>query len=346
MLIQAQEETDLIVRVLQNHGVTRAAAQTQARVLVEGDLRGQHSHGLQRLPMLIARITNGLIAPVAQPRCTWLSESFLEVDGQRGLGPVVAFDVIALLVERADEVGLAIGAVRNSNHLGMLSCYVEQIAAAGRVGIALTTSEALVHPWGGKRAMVGTNPIGVGVPNGDDPFVLDMSTGAVSRGKILAFARNGQIIPPGWAVDSDGNSTTDSKRAVDGAISPFGGSKGYALGIALELIVAILTDSGLGEQVRGTLDSEAVCNKGDLFIVFSPARLGLSGAVDRVAGYLKEVRASPLANGAEQIDIPGDRSRRLRRKRIESGIPIDEAVWQAAQELRSGVDHDERIGTT
>lgn len=339
MIVKSDDEHDLVVRVLEGHGVPRAAAETQARVLVEGDLRAQHSHGLQRLPMLVERITNGVIKADAEPRFRQVSESFLEVDGDRGLGPVVAFAAVDRLLERASEVGLAVGAVHNSNHLGMLACYVEHVALAGQIGVAFTTSEALVHPWGGRRSMVGTNPIGVGVPTGGRPFVLDMSTGAVSRGKILAHARDGLPLAPGWAVDAAGKPATDARQAVDGAISPFGGPKGYALGLALELLVASLTGSELGERVRGTLDGASVCNKGDLFLVFSPDRLGVTGAVERIAAYLDEVRRSPLADGAERIDIPGDRADRTREDRLAHGIPIEDVVWSAAEQLlRRGAD--------
>lgn len=333
MIVKEAEEFDLAVRVLEAQGTPPAAAEMQARVLVEADLRGQHSHGLQRLPTIVERITNGVIDPAGLPRKRWVSESFLEVDGARGLGPVVAFGVVDRLIERADEVGFAVAAVHNNNHLGILACYVERIALAGQIGVAFTTSEALVHPWGGRKAMVGTNPVGMGVPTGGEPFLLDMATGAVSRGKILAFARAGRPLSLGWALDVEGNPGTDASLAIDGAISPFGGGKGYALGLGLELLVAALTGSELGERVRGTLDTTSVCNKGDLFLVFSPEALGLTGIVDRVAAYLDEIRASPSAPGAERIDVPGDRARRTRTERAAHGIPIDDSVWAAAERL-------------
>lgn len=333
MIVTYDREIDLVTRVLGRHGVPPEAASIQAVVLAEGDLRGQHSHGLQRLPIIVQRIVNGLTDPHAVPVARWVSESFLAIDGGRGLGPVVAFDVVDLLVRRADDVGLAVGAVHNSNHLGMLASYVERIAAAGQIGLVLTTSEALVHPWGGSRAMVGTNPIAIGVPTEREPFVLDMSTGAASRGKILAYARDSRPLPDGWAVDADGAPASDASRAVDGAISPFGGPKGYALGLGLELVVASLTGSETGERVLGTLDAAAVCNKGDLFLVFSPDALGLTAVAKRMGSYLDEVRSSPLAAGASAIDVPGDRARRLRAERMAEGIPIEDVVWDAAEEL-------------
>lgn len=334
VLLTADEEGELIVAVLIAAGADPVAARQQARVLVEADLRGQSSHGLQRLPVLVGRIRNGVLDPASQPVSTWVTDTFLAVDGARGFGPAVAFAAVKQLAERAEETGVAVAAISNSNHLGMLACYVEELAARGLVGIALTTSEALVHPWGGTQMMVGTNPLGIALPtDGDEPLVLDMATGSVSMGKILSFARRGEPIPLGWAVDEAGTPTTDASAAARGAISPFGGPKGYALGLALEVLVGLLTDSELGRRVKGTLDDSEVCNKGDVLLGFSPRRLGLESAVARVARYLNEVRASPRQPGVTAIDVPGDRSRALSARRKEEGIPVDPALWAAVEQL-------------
>jgi L-2-hydroxycarboxylate dehydrogenase (NAD+) len=336
MLITAEAERALIVDVLTAYGAARAGADQQAHVLVEADLRGQSSHGLQRVPMLVERILNGVLRPAATVRTRWITDSFLSVDGRAGFGPAAAFSAVEQIADRALDTGVAVAAVSNSNHLGMLVCYVEELARRGHIGIGLTTSEALVHPWGGTQMMFGTNPVGVAVPTGGEPFVLDMSTGAVSMGKILGHARRGEPIPLGWAVDGDGTPTTDAVAAARGAISPFGGPKGYGLGLAFELIVGVLAGGEFGRAVHGTLDSGSVCNKGDVFICLSPERLGLTGVLPRVAGYLNEVRASPRAAGVESIDVPGDRSRRLRTRYLREGIPMDETVWRSVEALRAG----------
>src|SRR5262249_34134003 len=146
------------------------------------------------------------------------------------------------------------GAIRRSSHLGMLAPYVERIIAAGHIGLMLTTSEALVHPAGGRTALIGTNPIAIGIPAEPVPFVLDMSTASISAGEIMARAHTGTELPLGRAVDADGAPTTDPHRAREGSISPFGGGKGYGLALAFELLVAWATQTALGTDVRGTLD--------------------------------------------------------------------------------------------
>src|SRR5690606_16166677 len=155
----------------------------QADLLLEAELRGRASHGLLRLQRIIERIHNGVADPVTAGEHNWRG-NILEVDGKRGLGPVVASAALDLLAERAHEQGIAIGAIRNNNHLGMLAWYADRIARRGLILIALCNSEALVHPWGGRKAMIGTNPIAIGVPTAAEPFVLDMATSLVSMGQI------------------------------------------------------------------------------------------------------------------------------------------------------------------
>lgn len=142
------EATRLGVRALTAAGVPDAGARTQISVLVEADLRGQPSHGLLRLPRILERIAAGLTDPVTSGEHRWTSAALLEVDGRDGLGAVVAAQAVDEICERAEITGIACSAIRSSNHLGMLAWYVERVAHAGQLGVATTTSEALVHPWG------------------------------------------------------------------------------------------------------------------------------------------------------------------------------------------------------
>jgi LDH2 family malate/lactate/ureidoglycolate dehydrogenase len=335
LIVPAGEIKDLIEEVLLAHGANAADADTQAAFLLEGNLRDQQSHGLQRLDVLVGRIRNGVLRCDTTPEMTWVTDVALRVDGHAGFGPVVAHRTISELIARADRTGIALGLIHNSNHLGMLAPYVERIAKAGQIGIVTTTSEALVHPFGGAKAMVGTNPFAMGVPTEGEPFALDMSTGSISMGKILSYAERGEPMPLGWAIDADGQPTTDAVAAKEGAISPFGGAKGYALGLALELLVASLTGTAMGDAVTGTLDKVNGCTKGDVLLCFSPIALGLSAA--RVASstqqYLDDVRESPRANPAVPIAVPGDRARRSRDHRLGHGVPLDRGTWSNALAL-------------
>jgi L-2-hydroxycarboxylate dehydrogenase (NAD+) len=321
VMIDAAQERALILDVLHGLGAGEGEAADQAELLLEGDLRGRSSHGVQRLPVIAERIRRGLIVPRAEPQQRWTAEAMLSVDGANGFGPHVALRAAAEVSERARRTGVAAAAIRRASHLGILAVYVERIAEAGQIGVAFTTSEALVHPWGGRVALVGTNPIAVAMPAGAEPFVLDMATGAISRGEVLARGLRGEALPPGAAVDADGRPTTDPAAAA--AISPFGGAKGFALGLAIELIVAALTGTELGDAVRGTLDVSDPVTKGDLLIAFEPQ----DAFSARLAAYLHALRASPPAAGSTGVTIPGERSRAERRRRLAEGIPLPAALW-------------------
>lgn len=322
---------DVVTTALVRAGAVPEDAAVQAATLLEGDLRGHPSHGIRRLPVLAGRVRRGLVRSPAAVRHEWVSPSFLRVHGDRGFGPVVAGGAVDAAAERAAETGVVVVGVRDANHLGMLAPYVERLADRGCVGIALSTSEALVHPWRSARALVGTNPIGVAVPTSREPLVLDMSTAAVSMGKVLDHAARGIPLPEGWAVDAAGHPTTDAVAASSGAISPFGGPKGYALGIAVELLVATLSGTALGTGVRGTLDVEHECTKGDVFVAVSLDRLGLRSVLPLVDAYLAEVRHS-AADGSP-VDVPGDRALRVRRENERAGVPVDAGSWRTALEL-------------
>jgi L-2-hydroxycarboxylate dehydrogenase (NAD+) len=331
VVIPVEDARGLAFGILRGCGVSEEHADIQVDLLLHAELSGRASHGLLRLRRIVERIRNGVADPAAKGHHEWRGRAFLDVDGRMGLGPVVALSALAQLSQRARETGIAVAAVRNNNHLGMLEWYVERVACGGQVAIALTTSEALVHPWGGRRAMIGTNPIAIGVPAEPTPFVLDMATGLVSMGLIHDYAHRGEPIPAHWALDADGNPTTDPNAAKSGAIAPFGDAKGYALGLAFEVLVSTLTGAAFGSDVRGTLDSDWPCNKGDVFVVVEVT----TKMAAAVTAYLDDVRACAPIAPDQPVRVPGDRARAVRSQRTVDGIPIPLEVWSQLQELAS-----------
>jgi LDH2 family malate/lactate/ureidoglycolate dehydrogenase len=328
--VDAVQLRDVAAKALLRAGVPEDHAVQQLDLLLEAELRGIPSHGLLRLDRLTRRIANGVADPHVRGVHEWRRHSFLSVDGQRGLGPVVANAALDALKSRARETGVAVGAIRNSNHIGMLGWYAERVAAEGFTIIALSTSEALVHPWGARRAMIGTNPIAIGIPTGGEPFMMDMATGIVSMGEIHDHAHRKAPIPPHWALDAEGNPTSDAEAAKKGAIAPFGQAKGYALGLAFELLVSSLAGAAIGTDIKGTLDETAVCNKGDLFIVIDGPNYDLKA-------YLDEIRSMEPADGFSGVMIPGERGRVCREERLRQGVPIADEVWNRLRVL-AGTD--------
>jgi LDH2 family malate/lactate/ureidoglycolate dehydrogenase len=331
VLLPVEQVRKLAEGILLANGVPADHARTQAGLFLEAEMRAIPSHGLLRLRRVIERIHAGLSVAGATGTQTWTSRCFLAVDGERGLGPVVAMAALDAIVPRAQEDGIAIAAIRNTNHLGALAYYAEHVANQGLTCIALTISEALVHPYGGRKAMIGTNPIAIGVPAQPSPMVLDMATGLVSMGKIHDHANRGAPIPLGWALDENGDPTTDASAAKKGAIAPFGGPKGYALGIAFEVLVASLAASAIGTEVKGTLDSVNVSNKGDLFIVIAPHHAEAAKAL--VTAYLDDIRGAAPADPAHPVLAPGDRAHKVRAQSLAKGMFIDDGLWADLQKL-------------
>ena len=335
MRVSYQQEHELITSVLHRCGAPIEHALVQATWLTEADLRGRSSHGIQRVPMLVSRIRAGLLDPTAQPAFDWRTPSVARVDGHDGFGPVIGQTVVDTAVARAPEAGVVVAAVSRSSHLGLLAPYVERIAAHGLIGLVMTTSEALVHAWGGSHPVVGTNPIAVGIPAGEQPFIFDMATGATSMGNVIAHARANRPLRRGWAVDADGTPTVDPDAALAGAISPFGDAKGYGLGLSIQLLVASLTATAMGTNVHGTLDCEHLSTKGDVIIALDPAAFGVPLDESAVAAYLTAVRKS-AADPSIPVHIPGDRSREARQKGLSAGFEVDPDAWRDTTQLLDG----------
>lgn len=331
-------QIELIVSVLVGLGANEQEAAIQADVWTEADLRGIHSHGIQRLPVMATRIKKGLLKVNVTPERVWATEAVLNVDGKDGFGTAICETSLALLAPAARRHGVASLTVRNAAHIGMVGYYAERRARDGLVCIALTTTEALVHPFGGAEALVGTNPIAIGIPGKPYPFVLDMATSVSAMGRIITFKHRGEQIPEGWAVDKDGTPTTDPDAALQGSLSPAGGPKGYGLGISFGMLAGLLAGMPAGKDVLGTLDVDHRCTVGDLFILLDPEAFpGGKTLAANVQQYLQQLRGSKPGSGFKQVLVPGDPEMQLREQRLLNGIPHPEEVWNAAEQLQSRI---------
>lgn len=336
VIVSAVEQRALLEEVFRSLGATEEESTIQADVLTEADLRGVHSHGLQRLPVLAERIRKGLLRVASEPVLEWTSEAVLCVDGRDGFGTAIAERCLREIAPVARRFGIAALAIRDTSHLGMLGYYCNRRAEEGFVCIGMTTSEALVHPYGGSEALVGTNPIAIAVPAAPRPFVFDMATSIVPMGRVLTYMHRGQPLEEGWAVDAEGNPTTDAEAATKGAIAPTAGPKGYGLGVAIALLAGLLSGGDVGRAVRGTLDTEFRCTKGDLFFLIDPNRfVGGTTLVASATEYLDELRASKPQAGFDHVAVPGDRGYEIRKERLANGIPHPEEIWYAAERLRA-----------
>lgn len=319
----------MTVRIFESAGCEREAARLTTDMLIEAELRGHSTHGMLRVPTMIQRIHSGRIDPKARPKVLREREATALVDAGRALGAVGVTFGAELALQKARRAGSCTVGVVNADHIGLAGYYAEQIARAGCVGILCGVTMPLVHPLGGLERLLGTNPMAIAVPtNRDDPILLDFATSAIAMGSVLEAQITGEPLPAGGAIGPDGQPTTDANHAREGALSPFGGHKGYGLCLVIGLIAGPMLGAkvgkALGEAVRtGHYD------KGELIIAMDPEAFGdpaaFRNAVDAHIAELREVTPIP---GSAPVRLPGERSFGERQRRLREGIPVDPRVWR------------------
>jgi ureidoglycolate dehydrogenase (NAD+) len=328
---------DVLVAV----GLDERDAATVAGSLVAADLRGVATHGVLRLPVYVERMRRGLIAtrPSIQVRRT--GPATATVDGGNGPGQVVALRAMREAVALAEGAGVGLVSVHGSNHFGAAGWFALHAAERGMIGLALTHAEADVVPFGGRRPALGTNPLAVAVPRGDGPPVLlDMATSGVAMGRVLLARKRGEPIPEDWAVDADGEPTTDPRQVR--AVRPMAGPKGYGLAFVVEVLAGLLSGSRSGTEVRRMYDDfDEPQGIGHFLGAIDPARFvppeAFAGSVDRLAGQLK---ATPPAPGFDEVLLPGEPEDRAEARHRRDGVPIPEELRRELVELGAayGID--------
>lgn len=318
---------DFVEKVFLALGVPLEDARIAAHVLVDADLTGRQTHGVSRLPLYANRLEKGVMNP--RPKIRTESGAFpivTRINGDNGLGPVVAWRAMEQSLALAEQHGMGVAAVHLSNHAGAMSAYCEAAANRGFILMALTNSPPGIPPWGGRKAFLGTNPIAFGIPRGDSrpPIVVDLATSVVARGNIIQAARLGEPIPEGWAIDEQGQATTDAARALKGAVLPMAGSKGYALALVVEIFSGILSGAGVGPQVKNPYnDYSGAPNVGHFFWALNPTGFGPAEALYEALLDLElNIRQVPPVEGAS-IRLPGERSNAIRQESLHRGIPLD-----------------------
>jgi LDH2 family malate/lactate/ureidoglycolate dehydrogenase len=324
-------------------GMAQEDAAILADSLVQANLRGVDSHGVTRVGIYVKRLKMGLVNPRPNIEVVRESDATLLVDGDNGMGQVVGVRALDLGLDKAKESGGVSVGVRRSNHYGAGAYYVQRAVARDTIAFAYSNAPPTMAPWGGVDPYVGTNPYAYGVPAGEHwPIILDMATSIVARGKIILAAERDEPIAEGWAVDKQGNPTTDAREALEGSVLPFGGPKGYAISLMIDIMAGALTGAGFGPRVNSLYDNfDEPQNVGAFFQVtdighfVEPATF--KARVDRM---IEEIKSSRKAAGTEEIFLPGEIEYRKEQQRRTSGIPVGaETVAELREVGRScGVD--------
>lgn len=310
--------------------VTSAQAGPTIDALILAEAQGLASHGISRVPMYLAHVTHGRVNPNAVPVIQQQSASAALINADNGFAFPACNQAIKLAIQKASETGIAVGAVTNSHHFGVAGNHLRAIADASLVGWAMGNSPAAMPAWGGKRAIFGTNPIAAIFPRTNaDPILVDLSLSEVARGKIMVAAKNGTPIPQGWALDAQGNPTTDAKAALAGMMLPMGGVKGAMLAMVVEIMVTALTGAQFGAEADSFfVDAGNQPRLGQIFLVINP---------DALAGRLAyESRLSDLIDVVLQdpdVRLPGTRRFALADEAMREGLELPDALVEQIRKL-------------
>ncbi len=329
MRLTVEEATQLAIRALKRAGASKAMARATAGALVAAEMEGLTGHGLSRVPLYAQHLREGRADGKAKPKIVKKKGATVLVDANGGLAFLATALAVKEVVKRAKRYGIAFAGVTNSHHFGAAGYHLAAVAQAGLAGIALTNSPAAINAWGGKRAFYGTNPIAAIFPRRNaDPIVVDLSLTEVIRGKIMLYAKEGKPIPLGWAVDKDGNPTTDPKAALTGSLTAIGGVKGATLALMVEVLTVALTGAAFSFENDSYFEPGNKPRIGHAIIAIDPD--ALAGA-DSYYSRLEVMVAKMLAD--EGVRLPGTRRQRATTGARAEGLEIPDALHQELRTL-------------
>ncbi len=325
------------VDVLQHAGLPAEDAQTVAESLVDADLRGVHSHGVGRLDIYVERLAKGGNTAAGRTEVRHDAPAVAVLDAGGRLSQLPSREAVALATEKARVCGCATVVVRGASHFGAAGYWARRLAEAGLVGMASTNTTPLMAPWGGSTAAIGTNPLAIAFPSTElPPVVVDVATSETTWGKLINAAAAGESIPPDWALDEDGQPTTDSETAVRARrLLPFGRHKGWALAVGVELLAGALASANCLARVGDMYGRPDVpMGNGHVFVAIDPRLLGHGdvGFAVSVTELQREINALPARDG-ERVLWPGQLEAELAERRLAEGIPLPLAIVETIAAL-------------
>jgi len=319
---------EVFVRV----GLPPEDAGIEADVLVWANLRGVDSHGVLRIPQYVASIEAGSMNPNANICVEKETPATLLIEADHAFGPVVTVMAMRRAVEKAKHVGVGWCLIRNTTHQGAMGYYALMAAAEDMAGLAIVCSPPNMAPYGARAAGVHNSPIAIAVPaKKHRPLVLDMATSVAAGGKVFLAADKGIPLPLGWALDKDGNPTTDPKQVA--ALLPFGGAKASGLALMFECLSSLMAGNPLlesvlmgGERKRSTQNSVVAAINISMFTDVEEYKAHVDNVIDGI-------KALPRADGFEEILVPGEPEDRVQEERERNGIPIPKGTVRRLQEV-------------
>ena len=322
-----------ILDILAGVGLPAEEAKYVAASLLDAEQSGVESHGLMRLSAYIDRLEQGTAEPRPEIR-VMENGAVAHVDGGNGLGQVVMSRAVDTCLTLAERYGVGIVSVCRSNHFGTAAFYSRRMAEQGYIGFAASLAGPTMAPFGGMDLLLGTNPFSIAFPGGKMNFCADMASSATAKGKIRIYAKNGKAIPLGWALDEQGNDTTDPNAALKGILLPMAGHKGYALAMAVDALCGLLSGAALSGESSSMFQGAQPANTGHFAAAIDISRfLPLEDFTQRAQDWFDRIHDSRTRPGVDRLLIPGEPEELLRAGR-EDCIEI---TMETAEMLRSYV---------
>lgn len=313
-------------RVLLANGCDDSNADALTRNILAAERDGSKSHGLFRLPGYVASLQSEKVNGAADPAARYASAAHVEVDGDGGFAPLALERGVPLLADAAEDQGIAVMTIRATYHFAALWPETEALTNRDLAAIACVNYAAVVAPFGGDRPLFGTNPISFAWPRpGNDPVVFDMATAAMAQGEIQIAARDGMGVPPGTGLDREGNETTDPNEILSGVQLPFGGHKGSAIALMVELLAAGITGDLFSTEAAKDVADGGPPRGGELIIALSPEKLAGADWAERCEEFFKSYET---VDGAR---LPGA-NRHIRREQ-PGGRLVSRAVLDQIEKL-------------
>ena len=327
------------VQVFRGYGFDEEKSRRITDVLLDADLSGIESHGIQRLIRYHKEITGGMVQPEAEPEIVCETPLSAVMEAHDAMGQLVGCQAMKIAIEKAKRCGFGMVTVRNSNHYGIAGYYAKMAAAQGLIGMSMTNTEAIMVPTYGRQAMLGTNPIAFAMPAKPVPFVFDAATTVVPRGKLEVYAKRGNGLPLGWAVDENGRDCNDPDRILyniihktGGGILPLGGSgsetsgyKGYGFGMLCEIATAILSGGTTSNYIYKTPGRSNIAH---CFLALDHGMFGDKEDIENaLSRFLQEIRDSAKAEGQERIYIQGEKEAEAHERIRRDGVPLNEKTY-------------------
>ena len=327
----------LLAALYVHAGVDPEDARIGADALVDADLRGVSTHGARLIPNYLRSLHSGALNAKAALEAVRDDGATALFDAQHGIGHIAGVKAMRLAIERARSIGTCTVGVRSTGHTGAMAYYTQMAADSGCIGYANTNGGIVMIPPGGREKIIGLNPLSWAVPT-DRPWAinLDMATSVVAGGKLVMAQERHEPIPLGWALDPEGNPTTDPTLGLAGGMLPLGGPKGYGLAVILDVLCGVLTGGRFGKGLGGT--GSGLMLQAISIEHFQP----LADFQARMRDLIDQIKATATAPGASGIYFPGELEYNLKQERLRSGIPYHTVnlaeIRQAAD--AAGVPYD------